>query len=68
MRKLYGVSGLPKVPKSWRWFHATRALGVLCVLYGLFLDHSGDRGSIILGGFGLLGLEKVAKSDENNKG
>lgn len=67
MRKLYAVFQIPNVPKSWRWYHATRALGVLCILWGLFVDHSGDRGSIILGGFGLLGIEKVAKSDESRK-
>lgn len=34
------------------------------LLYGLLVDKTPERGSIILGGFGLLGLEKVARGEE----
>lgn len=46
-----------------RWYYATRALGVAVLLYGLLVDHSPDRGTIILIGSGLLGLDKVARSE-----
>lgn len=45
------------------WYFVTRALGVLMLVYGLLLDHTGERGTIILGALGLLGLEKVARTD-----
>jgi hypothetical protein len=46
-----------------KWFHVTRAIGVLVFLYGVFLDTSGERGTIILTGAGLAGFDKVAKPD-----
>lgn len=46
-----------------RWFHITRAIGVLVFLYGVFLDNSPERGTIILTGAGLAGFDKVARSD-----
>lgn len=46
-----------------RWFHLTRALGVLVFLYGVFVDHSPERGTIILTGAGLAGFDKVARSE-----
>lgn len=46
------------------WAYVTRGLGVFLVLYGIFGDHSEDRGTIIIGGFGLIGVDRVAKSDE----
>lgn len=36
-------------------------------MYGLLVDKTPERGSIILGGFGLLGLEKVARGEEADK-
>jgi hypothetical protein len=45
------------------WFYATRGLGVVFLLYGLLHDHSGDRGTIILTGAGLIGVDKVARSE-----
>ena len=45
------------------WYYVTRTLGVLVLLYGLFFDESPERGTIILGGFGLLGFDKVARSE-----
>jgi hypothetical protein len=39
-------------------------MGVSVLLYGLLVDDTPERGSIILGGFGLLGLEKVARGEE----
>lgn len=48
-----------------KWYFITRSLGVMLVLYGLLVDHTVDRSTILLGGFGLLGLEKVARSDSH---
>lgn len=45
------------------WFYVTRALGTVILLFGVFSDHSGDRGTIILTGAGLLGIDKVARSE-----
>lgn len=47
-----------------RWFHVTRALGAVILGFGVFLDNSPERGTIILTGAGLLGLDKVARNDE----
>lgn len=55
------------LPKTLPWFYATRGLGVVLLLYGLLVDQTPERGTIILGGLGLLGVEKVAKSDESKK-
>lgn len=46
------------------WFYVTRTLGVLMLVYGMLFDHTGERGTIILGALGLIGLEKVARTDE----
>lgn len=43
------------------WFHVTRAIGVLVFLYGVFLDDSPERGTIVLTGAGLAGFDKVAR-------
>ena len=45
------------------WYYVTRGMGVFLILYGLLVDHSPDRGTILLGGFGFLGLDKVARSE-----
>lgn len=50
---------LPYVP----WYHITRFLGTVILLFGVFGDASADRGTIILTGAGLLGLDKVARSE-----
>lgn len=49
------------------WFHITRAIGVLVFLYGVFLDSSGERGTIILTGAGLAGFDKVARPESPPK-
>lgn len=43
------------------WYYVTRGLGALLLMYGVFSDHTTDRGTIILAGTGLLGLDKVAR-------
>lgn len=48
-----------------RWFHVTRALGVFVFLFGILVDHSPERGTIILTGAGLAGFDKVARSDSS---
>ena len=57
---------MPRKPKSWEWFHATRFLGITVLAYGLLVDDTPERGSIILGGFALLGIEKVARTERAN--
>lgn len=52
----------PRIP----WYYVTRALGAAILLFGVFGDGviaaaSAERGTIILTGAGLLGLDKVAK-------
>lgn len=47
-----------------RWYYMTRLLGTVILLYGVFGDSSGDRGTIIIAGAGLLGVDKVARSEE----
>ena len=59
MEKNGGKDGLITI----RWWHITRAVGVIVFLYGVFLDHSPERGTIILTGAGLAGFDKVARSD-----
>jgi hypothetical protein len=49
------------------WFYVTRALGVVFVMYGLLVDDTADRGTIILSGLGLLGVDKVARSEPKDK-
>lgn len=51
-----------------QWFHVTRLLGVFMFLYGLLLDDSPERGTIITIGAGAAFFDKVARSDsEKNK-
>lgn len=45
------------------WYYATRVLGTVVLLYGVFGDATADRGTIILTGAGLLGIDKVARSE-----
>lgn len=52
---------------SLRWYHATRVLGALCFIYGLLIDHTPDRGMLIITGAGLMGLDKVARSEPPKK-
>lgn len=49
------------------WYYATRALGITLVLYGLIVDHTPERGSIILGGLGLLGYDFVKRAEPPKK-
>jgi hypothetical protein len=49
----------PPIP----WFYITRTIGSVILLYGVFGDHSAERGTIILTGAGLLGIDKVARSE-----
>lgn len=47
------------------WYYATRVLGAVMVVYGLFVDKSDIRGEIILAGAGLAGFDKVSRSDSD---
>ena len=57
------LSGVNLEVGNLRWYHFTRLLGVVVLMYGLLLDDSPERGTIILGGFGLIGFDKVARSE-----
>lgn len=46
------------------WYYFTRMLGVVVLVYGLLVDSTAERGTIILGGFGLIGFDKVARNNE----
>lgn len=50
-----------------RWYYFTRALGAVILLFGVFVDHSPERGTLILTGAGLLGIDKVARSEKPEK-
>ena len=45
------------------WYYVTRLLCVVILLWGVFGDNSPDRGTLILTGAGLLGIDKVARSE-----
>ena len=51
-----------------RWFHLTRALGVAVFIYGILVDHSPERGTIILTGAGMAGFDLAARSDKGKGG
>lgn len=46
-----------------KWFYATRAIGTVLILFGVFGDKTPERSTIILTGAGLLGIDKVARSE-----
>jgi hypothetical protein len=45
------------------WYYLTRLMGSIMLMFGLFADHTPERGTIILTGAGLLGIDKVARSE-----
>jgi hypothetical protein len=49
------------------WYYVTRLLGSVLIVYGVFGDHTAERSTIILTGAGLLGIDKVARSDSSKK-
>lgn len=49
-----------------RWYFVTRGVGLVLVVYGLLVDHTPERGTILVGGFGLIGLDKVARSEPHH--
>jgi hypothetical protein len=48
------------------WWHVTRTIGVIVFLYGVFLDDSPERGTIILAGAGMAGFDKVARTESGS--
>ena len=54
---------LKRFPIPPPWYYWTRFLGSLLVIYGLVIDASGERGTLIIAGSGLLGLDKVARNE-----
>jgi hypothetical protein len=49
--------------KALPWYYATRGLGIVLILFGVFADHTPERGTIIVTGAGLLGIDRVARSE-----
>lgn len=49
------------------WYYITRALGVAVFLYGILVDDSPERGTIILTGAGMAGFDLAARSDKGGK-
>lgn len=60
---LLRLGHMPRLPHSFPWYYVTRGLGTVLLLFGVFGDTSTDRGTIILTGAGLLGIDKVARSE-----
>ncbi len=52
-----------KRPPMIPWYYITRIVGTAVLLYGVFGDSSADRGTIILTGAGIMGIDKVARSE-----
>lgn len=50
------------------WYYVTRVIGAAILLFGVFGDHSAERGTLILTGAGLMGLDKVARSEPAKSG
>lgn len=53
--------------KKLRWFWFTRAAGLIVFLYEVALDRSVDRATIIIAACGLMGLDKVARSEDTTE-
>ena len=51
----------PLVP----WYYWTRLLGSGMILFGVIVDESDERRTIILTGAGLLGIDKVARNESS---
>jgi hypothetical protein len=52
-----------KKPVKFHWYYWTRLLGSGLILFGLLVDTTEERSTIILTGAGLLGIDKVARSE-----
>ena len=63
------MNALDPVPKWTRllppWYYLTRLLGASMIVFAILFDETPDRGTIILTGAGLLGLDKVARSEKD---
>jgi hypothetical protein len=55
----------PKRPNQFhpQWYWVTRTVGIFTAMYGLLIDKSPERGTIILAGFGLAGFDFAARKD-----
>lgn len=49
-----------------KWYYATRGVGALLVVYGLLVDHTPERGTLIITGAGLMGVDKVARGGDSS--
>ena len=48
-----------------KWYWITRGIGAITALYELLIDHSAERGTVILAAFGLMGFDWVAKREKS---
>ena len=49
------------------WYYATRVAGLTLLGFGAFIDHTAERGTLIITGAGLLGIDKIARSEGSKK-
>lgn len=54
-------------PPKLYWYHVTRGLGAAAFAYGLLIDSTDDRTAIIVAAAGLMGLDKVARTETAEK-
>lgn len=45
------------------WYYVTRALGAAAFCYAILVDATDDRTAIIVAAAGLMGLDKVARTE-----
>lgn len=50
-----------------KWYWATRSIGAFTALYELLLDHSNERGTIILAAFGIMGFDWVSRRERRSE-
>ncbi len=60
-RRLTGVAILFS---KFKWYYVTRLIGAAMTIYGILVDKTPDRGTIIMAGVGILGLDKVTRSEK----
>lgn len=54
---------LHNLRQYFQWYYFTRGVGAVTAIYELLLDHSSERGTIIVAAFGLMGLDWVTGRD-----
>lgn len=52
--------------KQLKWYWFTRSGGAIAALYEFGFDHSPGRAEIIVGAFGLIGLDSVSRKERES--